>query len=129
MEKALSRRGFIGQVTGTALAGTALFIVSCGKARSAEAFLAPNPSDDMIGEIANNHGHEVIVSGEAFDANQPITINIHAAASHPHEVSLTPEQLEDMLAGEEVVVESSETGFHSTGGIDLPLVYRHYLPF
>lgn len=78
----------------------------------------PPPPGITFGDIANNHGHEVVVTDAELLAGGALSLTVGGAA-HSHTVELSAEQVVRIRNKETVEVNSSE---------DVGLLGPHYHP-
>ena len=85
--------------------------------------VAPQPSPtptprDVAGTLSANHGHSVTVTSAQLNSNNTIVVGFGGAATHPHTVELTVQDLGQIRAGQRVTKISStdpspDAGTHS----------------
>jgi hypothetical protein len=61
----------------------------------------------VVGKIGKNHRHVLVVAFEDVKAGAEKTYDIAGAAGHPHTVTLSPDQMKSLLAGNDVRTKSS----------------------
>lgn len=106
----ITRKDFLGTMAG----GTVLLILQgCGGGDGYD----DDPSDPQAcgatgGSIAGNHGHALTIPRADLDAAANRSYNITGNANHPHTVTFTPAQLQQLKAGQNVTVTSSTDANH-----------------
>jgi len=82
--------------------------------------LSPNPNptptpthSDLMGSIANNHGHTVVLTAAQQDAGQAVTLQLTIGSGHTHTLSLTAAQVKEIADGKTVSATSSTNSGHS----------------
>lgn len=111
----ISRKQFVEtMVSGSAL----LLLSSCGGGGSYNGGAAPAPSPMQSNscnpaQIADNHGHSLIIPLSDLDSTTAKTYDIHGSADHTHTVTLSATQLAQLKAGAMVAVTSTETLAHT----------------
>jgi hypothetical protein len=76
----------------------------------------PNPTPangDVNGEISGNHGHVAIITRAQLTAGNALELNIQGTATHPHTVSLSQGELQQIAAEMRVSKESTNNSGHS----------------
>ncbi len=113
-ERLSSRREFTVEMA-MALLGGASITIACGgggggspSAATALPTPAPTPSDEKAGVIAQNHGHEAIVTGAQLRAGGALSLDITGAAVHGHIVQLSGEEVARIRDGGQVQKTSTE---------------------
>jgi hypothetical protein len=61
----------------------------------------------VVGKIGKNHRHVLVVPFEDVKAGAEKSYDIAGAAGHPHSVTLSPDQMKSLLAGQDVRTKSS----------------------
>ena len=74
----------------------------------------PTPThSDLMGNIANNHGHSVVLTAAQQDAGQAVLLTLTIGSGHTHTLSLTATQVKDIADGKTVSATSSTNSGHS----------------
>lgn len=63
--------------------------------------------------IAQNHGHVLTIKKDELAAKENKTFNIQGTADHPHDVTVSADQLARLRNGERVEVTSTNTNGHT----------------
>ena len=112
-ERLADRRQFTLEMA-MALLGGASITIACGggggspSAPTALPTPAPTPSDQKAGIIAQNHGHEAIITGAQLRAGNALHLEIRGAAIHGHIVELSGEEVARIRGGDRVQKSSTE---------------------
>ena len=111
-ERLADRRQFTVEMA-MALLGGASITIACGGSPSAPTALptpapTPSPSDGRAGLIAQNHGHEAIITGAQLQAGNALRLDIRGAAVHGHIVELSGEEVARIRGGQRVQKTSTE---------------------
>jgi hypothetical protein len=120
----MTRRKFLGTLTGALAAGIVVQIFGCTEAEHAAGPAAPACPDghalgktaaslDRTGAVSANHGHAATVTGAVQDAGIAHTLNIQGTSDHNHTVSLTTTDIYNLRTGAAVSKTSSSTGGHT----------------
>lgn len=64
-------------------------------------------------KIAQNHGHVLTIKKDELAAKENKTFNIQGTGDHPHDVTVSADQLARLRNGERVEVTSSNTNGHT----------------
>lgn len=99
-----NRREFLGAAAAALFAGISITLLGCGDDKSTGDSAG---AGDIVGDIANNHGHKAVVTKAQIDAGGAVDLHIQNAASHDHTVSLSAEDMAKLKSGGMVTVESS----------------------
>jgi hypothetical protein len=67
----------------------------------------------VISDISNNHGHEFTVELNELFMQNGQSLSIQGRSGHPHQITLTSDQLVSLAKGEIVEVTSSKDAGHS----------------
>ena len=92
-------------------AAVSVRVSGCGEDES-------NPMDggdgDVVGSVSSSagHTHAVSISAAAVAAGNAVTLTLSTSSGHDHHVSLTAEQVMDIGAGTQVVVDSTNDSGH-----------------
>jgi len=109
------RRAFTLQSILAILGGVAITITGCDDDNSPT---SPSSSSDVSGSISANHGHAAVIMGAQLTASNAIVLNIRSAATHPHTVELSAQEVGQIAARQRVSKTSStddspDAGRHS----------------
>ena len=107
----LSRREFTLESALAMLAGVTITISGCGD-DSTSPTPAPGGSADVTGDVSANHGHIATVTGAQITAAGALSLPIMGNATHPHTVSLTASQVQQIGARQRVAVISTNDAGH-----------------
>jgi hypothetical protein len=104
----LNRREFTVQSLLVMLGGVAITISGCESPTQAT-------YTDKTGNVGNNHGHSVVITGAQLGAGGAVTLEIQGTSSHPHSVSLTAADVVSIREGRQVSKDStpSPSGSHA----------------
>lgn len=122
--KTLGRREFTVASAMAVLSGVAITVTGCGgssesgsspTASSAPAAPAPAPGagTDKVGTVSSNHGHSAVITGAELTAAGALSLNITGTADHPHTVTLSADEVQQIAAAARVSKESSTDASHS----------------
>ena len=111
------------------LAGVGVYLLTQGSNKTP---IVPNPSpntnptlnptpsptpnlthSDLMGNIANNHGHTIVLTSAQQDAGQAVVLTLTVGSGHTHTLSLTAAQVKDIASGKTVSATSSVNSGHS----------------
>ena len=77
---------------------------------------APGPGPQQCGSsggaVSGNHGHALAIPSADLDSAAAVTYDIRGNADHPHSVTFTPAQLQQLKAGQSVTVLSTTNASH-----------------
>lgn len=73
----------------------------------------PPPETECTTEIANNHGHKLIISQADKSAGAAKVYDIRGTSAHTHTVSLDADQFKDLADGTIVILSSSTDAGHA----------------
>ena len=111
----LSRREFTLESALAMLAGVAITISGCGD----DSPSSPTPdggggssSGNVNGAVSANHGHIATVTAAEITAAGMLNLNIMGTATHPHTVSLSASQVQQIGARQRVAVNSTTNDGH-----------------
>jgi hypothetical protein len=111
----LSRREFTLESALAMLAGVVITISGC----SSDSPSSPTPgggggstSGDVSGVVSANHGHIATVTAAEITAAGALNLNIMGNATHPHTVSLSASQVQQIGARQRVAVTSTNNDGH-----------------
>ena len=103
-----SRRLALKKMTGMALGAAAVTLIP---KKSFAADLS------VTSEIGRNHGHALALTVDevilATRENGPVSFDIQGRSGHPHEVTLSREQLLDLIVDGQLSVQSSRDAGHT----------------
>jgi len=108
----LSRREFTLESALAMLAGVTITISGCGDDTTSP---TPGPgggSGDVSGSVSANHGHFATVRAADITAANMLSLDIMGNATHPHTVSLTASQVQQIGARQRVAVNSTTNDGH-----------------
>ncbi|MBW8887264.1 MAG: hypothetical protein JF616_05830 [Fibrobacteres bacterium] len=99
----LNRREFLGTAAAALLSAIALSLLGCGDDKGTSDSAG---AGDMVGDIADNHGHRAILSKAQIDAGSAVDLHIQNTANHDHTLSLSAEDMAKLKNGGMVTVET-----------------------
>jgi len=120
--KTLDRREFTVASAMAVLSGVAISVSGCGGGSGgspttpttpAAPTPAPSPSGDTVGTVSNNHGHSAVITAAELTAAGALTIDISGSADHPHTVTLTADEVQQIGSSARVSKESTTDASHS----------------
>jgi hypothetical protein len=112
----LSRREFTRESVLALLAGVVITITGCGDDDSSPT--APTQgggggtTQDVSGSVSANHGHIATVTAAQITAAGVANLDIMGNATHPHMVSLSASQVQQVGNRQQVVVTSTTDAGH-----------------
>ena len=114
--RTLSRREFTLESALAMLAGVVITVSGC----DSDSPSSPAPSGgggggtstDVNGDVSANHGHVATITGAQITAAGALSLNIMGNATHPHTVSLSASQVQQIGARQRVMVTSTIDGGH-----------------
>lgn len=114
--RTLSRREFTLESALAMLAGVVITVSGC----DSDSPSSPTPSGgggggtstDVNGDVSANHGHVATITGAQITAAGALSLNIMGNATHPHTVSLSASQVQQIGARQRVMVTSTIDGGH-----------------
>ena len=68
---------------------------------------------DVTGTIGANHGHSAVFTGAELTSDTDVIVDITGDSSHPHTVTLTPADLDQIEAGTRITKTSSTDAQHA----------------
>jgi hypothetical protein len=120
--KTLDRREFTVASAMAVLSGVAITVSGCGGGSGgspttptspAAPTPAPSPNGDKVGTVSNNHGHSAVITAAELTAADALTIDIGGSADHPHTVTLTADEVQQISSSARVSKESTTDASHS----------------
>src|SRR3982750_2899422 len=104
----MTRRQFTTEGVLALLAGVTITIAGCGSDSSSMTPTAPTATAtppaatggqaDAPAAVSDNHGHIATATGAEITAANTVTVNIQGNATHPHNITLTGNQLRSIAA-------------------------------
>lgn len=116
--RSISRREFTLEWAMAMLAGAAITITGCGS----DSPSSPSPSPgsgggtatgDVSGVVSANHGHVATVTAARINAAAGFDLDIMGNATHPHTVTLSASQVQQVGARQTVSVVSTTNESHN----------------
>jgi hypothetical protein len=104
----LSRREFSRESVLAMLAGVVITVSGCGD----DDPTGPSGGSDVTGNVSANHGHVATVRGADITAGGAINLDIRGQADHPHTVTLTATQVQQIANRQQVTVTSTTEVAH-----------------
>ena len=110
----ITRREFTRESVLAMLAGVAITISGC----SSDSPSAPSQggggsgTGDVSGTVSANHGHIATVTAVQITAAGAVNLDIMGTATHPHTVSLTASQVQQIGSRQQVAVTSTTNESH-----------------
>ena len=91
-----------------AMLGGAVITIGCGEGPTQPTYT------DKVGNVSNNHGHTVTITGAQMGAGGQVVLDIQGTSSHPHVVELTAADVVAIREGRQVSKAStpSPSGSH-----------------
>jgi hypothetical protein len=140
LTREVSRRDFNAASLTALFVGMTVWVGACGKSGSngsstysasptaptstptSSAPAATPAASDKAGSIADNHGHEAMVTAVQLQAAGGVSLSIRGTADHDHSVDLTAEQVAQVAAGSRVTKSSTASlgGSDGYGGYSTP---------
>jgi hypothetical protein len=123
--KTLGRREFTVASVLAALSGVAITVTSCGGGSSYDGSpTTPStpstptptptpPEGDVFGSISANHGHEARITAARLADPASVDLDIQGGADHPHTVSLSAAEVQQIADGQQVSKTSSTNQSHN----------------
>ena len=115
--RTLSRREFTLESALAMLAGVAITVSGCGSDSPSSPTTSGGgggggTSTDVNGDVSANHGHVATITGAQITAAGALSLNIMGNATHPHTVSLSASQVQQIGERQRVMVTSTTDGSH-----------------
>ena len=118
-DHSISRREFTREWVLAMLAGAAITMTGCGGDDSPTAPSqgggggGGSTTQDVSGTVSANHGHIATVTAVQITAGAAIaSIDIMGQATHPHTISLTASQVQQIGSRQQVIVTSTTDAGH-----------------
>jgi hypothetical protein len=116
-DHSISRREFTREWVLAMLAGAAITITGCGDSDSPTAPSqgggGGSTTQDVSGTVSANHGHIATVTSVQITAGAAIAnLDIMGTATHPHTISLTAGQVQQIGSRQQVAVTSTTDAGH-----------------
>jgi hypothetical protein len=116
--RSISRREFTLEWALAMLAGVAITITGCSSDKTSSPTPTPTPgggaaSSDVTGVVSANHGHIAVVTAARINAAAGFDLDIMGNATHPHTVTLTAGQVQQIGARQTVAVVSTTNESHN----------------
>ena len=108
----LSRREFTLESALAMLAGVTITISGCGDDSTSPTPTPGGGNGDVSGTVSANHGHIATVTAADITAAGMVSLNIMGNATHPHTVSLSASQVQQIGARQRVAVSSTTNDGH-----------------
>jgi ABC-type Zn uptake system ZnuABC Zn-binding protein ZnuA len=112
----ISRREFTRESVLAMLAGVVITITGCSDSPSAPSQGGSggggSTTGDVSGVVSANHGHIAMVTAAQITAAGAVSLDIMGQATHPHTVSLTASQVQQIGSRQQVVVTSTTNESH-----------------
>ncbi len=89
------------------LNGVAITVTACSSSSDSPTAPTVTPGGGSSGSISLNHGHTAVITGAELTAANDIELDISGTADHPHSVSLTGGELQQIAGGTRVSTEST----------------------
>jgi hypothetical protein len=111
--RVLSRREFSRESVLAMLAGVVITISGCSDDDSSPTSPSQGGSGtDVTGVVSANHGHVATVRGADITAGGTVNLDIRGQADHPHTVTLTAAQVQQIGSRQQVAVTSTTDSGH-----------------
>ena len=112
-DRTLDRREFTLQSALAILGAATITISGCdGGGDSPGPGPSPSPGNDITGAVSANHGHTAVVTAAQLMAGNAIQLSITGQATHPHTVSLSAAEVQQIAARMAVSKNSSTEDGH-----------------
>jgi hypothetical protein len=114
-DHSISRREFTREWVLAMLAGAAITITGCSDSKSPTAPSqggGGSTTQDVSGTVSANHGHVATVTAAQITAAGAVSLDIMGQATHPHTVSLTASQVQQIGSRQQVAVTSTTDAGH-----------------
>ena len=108
--KRLTRREFTISSAMAALSGVVITMAGCDESSNST---TPDPVEDVVGVVAQNHGHSAVVTSAQLGAGNTIVLAIQGTANHAHSVELTGAELSQIQQGTQVMKTSTSNASHT----------------
>ena len=112
----ISRREFTRESVLAMLAGVVITITGCSDSPAAPSQGGSggggSTTGDVSGVVSANHGHIATVTAAQITAAGAVSLDIMGQATHPHTVSLTATQVQQIGSRQQVVVTSTTNESH-----------------
>ena len=115
--RSISRREFTLEWALAMLAGVAITVSGCGSDSPSSPTQGGGggTSTDVNGAVSANHGHAATITGAQITAAGALSLNITGAATHPHTVSLSATQVQQIGSRQQVsVISTTDEGHNHT---------------
>lgn len=118
----LGRREFTVASAMAVLSGVAITVTGCGGSSygdgnpaspSTPAPATPAPSGDKVGTVSANHGHSAVITAARLAAPDAVELDITGTANHPHTVTLSADEVQQIAANTRIAKESSVGASHT----------------
>ena len=117
--RSISRREFTLEWALAMLAGVAITISGCSSDKTSSPTPTPTPtpgggaaSSDVTGVVSANHGHIATVTAARINAAAGFDLDIMGNATHPHTITLSASQVQQIGAKQTVAVVSTTNVGH-----------------
>ena len=100
----LDRREFTRQSVIALFSGVAITLTTTSCANGPT---EPTSYADAVGNVANNHGHTVTITGAQLLAGGAVTLDVQGTSSHPHQVTLSSADVKAIRSGQRVSKDTS----------------------
>lgn len=116
--RSISRREFTLEWALAMLAGVAITISGCSSDKTSSPTPNPAPgggggtSTDVTGVVSANHGHIATVTAARINAAAGFDLDIMGNATHPHTITLTASQVQQIGTRQTVSVVSTTNSGH-----------------
>jgi len=116
----IDRRDFTAASVMALLSGVAITLSGCGGGSSSPA--APStpspsngssPSGDRTGAVSANHGHSAVLTSAQISAANAVTLGIQGSSDHPHTVTLSGTEVQQVGNGQRLSKVSSNDQSHT----------------
>jgi len=112
--RSITRREFTLEWALAMLAGVAITVSGCGSdSPSSPTTVGGSGSGNVSGDISANHGHIATVTAAEITAAGALSLNIMGNATHPHTVTLSASQVQQIGARQRVAVTSTTDESHA----------------
>lgn len=107
----VTRRTFTLEAALAMLAGVTISITGCG---GDDGPTSPSPQPGgRTGSISANHGHTAQITAAEITAGNALALDIRGQADHPHTVTISQAELNQIASGQRVEKESTNNQAHT----------------
>lgn len=115
LEPVMGRREFTAASVMALLSGVAITLSGCsggGSGSPSAPSQTPAADGSRTASISANHGHTAVLTGAVLTAGNAVNLNIQGSSDHPHSVSLSASEVQQIGSGQRVSKSSSADAGH-----------------